>query len=429
MTPIKIVSKMNLCFFTQNFNFISKSASGIDDFTCNNALIELASAGRRHVVLGGVEKSLKAECRKAVIQHFTAPWFNIVAHVAVGNPTQGVHDLQRELDKTTRQQHKNFEVSTARIRVLMDRKKDKADRDKQRAVLRTKRKHAERLEHMKKLKEEREAKQREAEAKTGTDVEVQVAGDTTEESAMPSEVPAVETSGALVAVSADAKDEKPKEDLLEGIPEPDYESVEKLHPFENLEVDNSVVWRKRLKNCHDLSDAKMTQHFSSFTLPSIDEGFHSIDYQFIKDEKKAAQTFDSWKTDQKLNFSSQIDKVSAGFTDAHKAFVEASTAWKKLLKDKASMVKGKYNPTDESGGAATDADAPLWTDLVEAVDVMDVADIDDAYETAPLYLGWSSDDFAMCKSRFEFFNILAHFRKDSGDADHPGITLKSSTKK
>lgn len=161
---------------------------------------------------------------------------------------------------------------------------------------------------------------------------------------------------------------------------------------------------KQPKNQPDISKDLINQSFSTFSIPTLDEGFDAVKFVWA-DESAAAEYLKKWQLDLKATTIIPDLKPSDWFKEKMKAWKEAKVEYKKKLSEwKTKASKEKKDDEDEG---------------VDVADVTDVHSTDEA--GTPLYAKFSNEDWTIFHWRYEM-HLLAHgFKHDVDDPDRPGV--------
>jgi len=194
-----------------------------------------------------------------------------------------------------------------------------------------------------------------------------------------------------------------EEEIEESPPTVELSSEEKAMPFRKTSV-------------KDLTPMILSASFTKFALPSKDEGFGEIKYEWHK---------------------TAADKAKKAREDAAKAKKEAEKAAKgaeeKEAEDEEKKADGKSEKekNDEANKDEEKEDVEMEDETEKkeeidftALDVFGVDDILDIGDGSPIFKELQNEDWALMTLRFEL-HLLAHaFQRDVDDPERLGITME-----
>jgi len=343
----------------------------LDDLSVRRVFNSVAPTQKRNYIVPELRANLISEERKETLLRFGAPDFRKAATVIMGEPNE---EFKKKVQS-----------------LLLADKQSKADAEKKKKAQEEERKRL--LEEKKKKAEEaRKAKEAAQKKKEGKEVE-------------------------------EAKEEAPAEEKKEEA-KADVEDT----PIELTEEEKQMWYRKL--DTPDLSEKALSKSFASFSLPTTEEGFDTITYDW-QSEDKCATMLKEWIFEKKL--TQRVEDLQPGAW-----FKEEWTKWQKFLqewrkrqndfkdptKKKALLAKKKEEAKKkaaEEGGEGKDEEAKPMEINAEDIDVMSVQDVMDIGNGEPLFMHFVYEDWALLSARYELHLLLHAFKKDLDDPDRPSF--------
>jgi len=203
--------------------------------------------------------------------------------------------------------------------------------------------------------------------------------------------------------------------------------------------EEKTLWYRKttVPEVHDIHIAKC---YSDFSLPSVDEGFDEVRYEW-QQEAAAATALKDWQFARKL--TQRVDDLKPGewFTTESAAWAKKLQEWRKAqaewkdpkrraaLKEKKAEARKKAAEEAKEKGLELEAEAEAEADAAmeidpDTVDVMSVEDVADLGSGEPLFSSFSHEDWALLAIRYELFLLVHSFKKDLDDADRPSFSGK-----
>jgi len=358
----------------------------MDDWSVRRVLKAVAPALQKSYIVPELKANLLTTERAKVLKQFPAQDFKRTAVVVMGEPNA---------DFKARVQSLLLAEKTAKAET---EKKKKAQEAERKRLLELKKKKA---EEAKKLKEAAQKK------KEGKEVEEEVA---------PAE---------------EKEDVKMETEEPEAAPE--------------LTEEEKKLWYRTTTSL-DISEGALAKAYSSFTLPSKEEGFDEVTFVW-QSENDCAELLRKWILEKKL--TQRAEDLTPGAD-----FKEQSTKWQKTLAEYKRRQQEYKDPSrrkalqakkveaakkavaeekeklakagDEEAANALEAKAvkeaePKEVD-VEELDVLSVADVMDIGNGAPLFEKFQNEDWLLLSTRYELHLLMHSFKKDLNDPDRPGFT-------
>jgi len=215
---------------------------------------------------------------------------------------------------------------------------------------------------------------------------------------------------------------EPEEEKAE---EPAEEPMEVT--VELTEEEKAVVHRK--KAVPDMTEQVLGKSYSSFSVPSAEEGFDEIVFKW-QGETDAAKALQDWIFAKKL--SQRVENIQPGtwFKEESPKLLKAlqdmrnkQTAWKnpaqkkKLLEERAAAKKKEAEEKGEEPKEDMEINA-------EDLDVSSVENVMDIGTGEPLFANFAFEDWVLLTARVELHLLLHTFKKDVEDQDRTGFSEK-----
>jgi len=177
-------------------------------------------------------------------------------------------------------------------------------------------------------------------------------------------------------------------------------------------VTNESTWLlPRENDVPDVSEEALAQNYADYTLPSADEGFDEVRYEWFP-EKEAKDYLRKWVLDLKTNLIIENLQPGSWFTSR---FEEWHNLRKELRQKHQGYAKQK-KIIEEAGG---EVDEPVLLDLSEIESIHDA----DGGGT-PIYGDFKYEDWMLLAWRLELHLLVHGFVQDCGDLDCPGMPAK-----
>lgn len=379
-------------------------APELNDDSVRRAVYSVAPLKGRNYVVMEVKGNLMKDDRKPLLDRFNAPVFKKIACIVVGEPSV---DFKKHSQKLILQQKQEASDKQFHAKQL---------EEKRNKIMEQKQKEMDKL----KKKAEKEKKQKEREAKKK----------------------AAEAKGEKLEDEDEEKEEEEEKD------EEEEEQKEEQPPKAELSADEKKMSFVK-RDTKDLTPVVMSASFTKFTLPTKDEGFDDVKYEWTKGAK-CDEYVKKWILERKLSmrvedlqpstwFNQQTAKWQTAVKSWHNKINEyksalakktAAKAVKEAKKAVAAKNAAEKKEGDEKGedkkedAEAMEVDEEEEKSIdFEAIDVFGADDILDLGASTPLFKEFQAEDWAMMSLRFEL-HILAHaFRRDVDDPERLGIHL------
>mmetsp|Transcript_24482 Transcript_24482/g.61205 ORF Transcript_24482/g.61205 Transcript_24482/m.61205 type:complete len:878 (+) Transcript_24482:100-2733(+) len=383
-------------------------APELNDDSVRKAVYSIAPLQARNYIVMEVKGNLMEDERKLLLDRFRSPAFKKIACVVVGEPTVEFKKHSQKLILQQKQEASDKQFNAKKLE------------EKRKKIIEQKQKEMEKL----KKKAEKEKKQKEREAKKK----------------------AAEEKGEKLE-----EEDEEKEDEEEEKEEAEEEEKEEEPPKAELTAEEKKMSFVK-RDTKDLTPVVMSASFTKFTLPTKDEGFDDIKYEWTKGAK-CDEYVKKWILERKLSMRIEDLQPSTWFNQQWAKWQMAVKAWQSKLAEYKTVVAKKAaakaakeakkaaaakkaaekKEGDEKEEKKEDTEAMEVEEEekeeeeesidFEALDVFGVDDILNVGAETPLFKEYQMEDWAMLSLRFEL-HILAHaFRKDVNDPERMGIHL------
>jgi len=185
----------------------------------------------------------------------------------------------------------------------------------------------------------------------------------------------------------------------------------------------------------DLPEVLVSNSFGKFTLPTLEEGFTNIKYEW-SGEEEAQKILKDWIFAKKM--TQRVTDINVGdrFKELSTNWNKSMTQWKHLQmqwKDPAKrkvMIKKKEDKLkkeaeekskEEGKEEAVEPEKVEEVDF-DAIDIEGVEDISDLGDCRPLFSDFGSEDWILLSTRFEIHLLIHCFKQDVNDPDRPGFS-------
>lgn len=402
---------------------LSYGVPGIEDPSFQKLVKFMAATiAKRHVLVADLQGNLSSEQRTSYLSSFPGPHKKL-AKVIMGEPSANFKDYvlailkeAKKKDAIEKHEMEKKKANADRIKKLEMLKKTRAlEKQKKETIKRKLKMEKEKKRAAKAAVKARKAaeKLRKAEARAKlfeTNPEAAAQLPDVEEEEEPPEEEEEED------VKSEPEEEKVDTEMLElekeiEIPMPDVEDL--------TEDEKKTVFSP--KDLPDLTAEVITANFQKFSIPTKDDGFDDIQFEWQK--KPSAETV---LKDYILNkkMTERVDSITP--SDWFKEKLEAWNSQRNEFKEKMQEYRAKQEEEKaekekenvEKNGEAGEEEK----EVEEEPDIDACTDIHDANGKAlPLYLNFGIEQWALLNLRFEI-NLLIHaFKKDLNDDEHPGI--------
>jgi len=362
----------------------------LDDWSVRKVIAAVAPVLPRNFIVPELKSNLISGSREKVLKHFMADNFDRKAVVTMGEPSASSKERVQAL------------ILAEKKDKLQAEKKKKAQEEERKRLLELKRAKA---EEAKKLKA---AAQRKKEGK---------------EEEAPEE--------------AKAEEEKKEEDVKMEEPEQEPELTE----------EEKKLWYRKTA-LPDITETALAKSYASFSLPTKEEGFDSISYDW-QAESACAAVMKSWILERKLTQRAEDLTPSTEFKEKWTAWQKTLQEWRRRQsefkdpsKRKALQAKkveaatkaieeekkglleaGSEEAAKELEEKAVKSAEPKEIDM-EELDVLAVEDVMDVGNGEPLFAKFAYEDWTLLSLRYELHLLLHFFKKDLNDPDRSSFGEK-----
>lgn len=384
--------------------------TAMDDLSVTRVLKSVAPLVPRNYVVMEVKENLTKADRLANLKRFNNPAYKKVAKIVMGEPNDEykkvVHArILKEKKVKAETEWKAKKAEKERKKALAAKQKQLADMRKKAEEQRKKaeaEKKAKAAEAAKKKKEEEEKKKKEAEAKKKAE-----AGEEAEDA--EEETKEEEKEEAKEEEKVETKEEEKEEEKKEE--EEEEEEETEPPPVELTEEDKKVCFRPAVVK--DLTDTVLSQAFGKFTIPTDDEGFNELKFEW-QSATAANKYLRDWVLERKKTSKMEDLKPSDWFKSKHDHFLKSVKEWQdkqKPFQKKAEAAK-KAKEAEEAEGEENKGD-----DL----DIFSIENICDIGNGEPLFVKFTFEDWALLTLRYELFLLHAAFKHDADDEERIGV--------
>merc|ERR1712008_39150 len=192
-----------------------------------------------------------------------------------------------------------------------------------------------------------------------------------------------------------------------------------VQPVSLTDAERALSFRK--KDGPDLSPKEMSLSFAKFSIPSLEEGFDSIEFEWLPEEKSKDYLRD-FVTAKKLTERVEDLQPSEWFATRWAEWKKLLTSWKRKqqeFKDPATKKKAAAakKAAEEKDGAEGNDEKPKMQINAEDLDVFSVEDVMDVGSGEPLFAKYAYEDWALLSLRVELHLLIHAFRHDLGDPE------------
>jgi len=404
----------------------------MDDQSIRRILHTVVQAHHRHFVYMEIKSNLMEEERREAVKRFRAPHFKTTAQIMMGEPTKDFKDkvhgaLLKQKQEKADADFRVWQQEEIQRR-LAERKRKEVEREQKRAA-----KMARKAEEARKVEEERRAEEvRKAEEAAKEQAEApKEAGEGKPEGegkAAAEEKKAEEQSkedGGVQQMAVDSKSDEEEE------AEEDDKLAEQQPPKVELTDEERRTWFVRPPN-PDMNPWTLSSTFAKFTLPSKEEGFDDVHYEWLQ-KTKCTEYLKEWILSRKLTIRIEDILPSEWFGEQWVSWQNQLQKWmQKQGEWAAACKKGPVKEVDGKEGeeAEKKVEAPDVKEEAkegkedadeEELDVFGVEDVCDIGKGEPLFANFTFEDWALLSLRYEL-HLLAHaFRRDVDDPERLGI--------
>merc|ERR1719284_429863 len=170
----------------------------------------------------------------------------------------------------------------------------------------------------------------------------------------------------------------------------------------------------------DLTSSALSRSFASFALPTAEEGFEEIAYEWQPMEQCKA-LLKEWVSARKLTTRVEDLQPSQWFKNHWQTWQKLNGEWRKLQGDwkdpvkRKALLQRKLDAKRKEAGA--DPEAELMKIDAESNDIHSVADVTDIGSGEPLFANFVFEDWTLLSTHVELHLLLHAFRKDLNDPE------------
>jgi len=196
-----------------------------------------------------------------------------------------------------------------------------------------------------------------------------------------------------------------------------------------LTDEEKALWYRRQLRA-EVAEGVIAKTYANFTLPSKEEGFDQIVYEW-QNEAAAATVLKEWISAKKMTQRVEDLKPGEAFTQASQAWAKTLSEWKNLQsqwkdpnKKKALLAKRKEAKAKEGEEKGETPAAEEMDINFEDLDVETVADVADIGTGEPLFSNFMYEDWQLLTVRRELLLLVNSFKKDLNDPERTGFGEK-----
>jgi len=267
-----------------------------------------------------------------------------------------------------------------------------------------------------KAQKEKEAAEKAAKGEVEEDATMEGEEDEKKEGEAEKPDEAMEDAEKKEEKEEEVKQEEEKKEEEEEEEEEEEPEVEKPD-VELTEEDKLIFFKPQV--VPDVSKATLRASFVKFSLPSKEEGFDAIQFEWQK-ETAATDYFKSWLLKTKLATPLEDLKPSDWFKQKQVAWQKALAGWQAKCRDFQVKDKEKKKLEAAKAGEADEKEGEE-DDPRDTLDVFAVEDISDVGEGEPLFGRFEHEDWSLLTLRYDMHLLVNAFKHDVEDAEMPGM--------
>lgn len=238
-----------------------------------------------------------------------------------------------------------------------------------------------------------------------------------------------------------AEEAEPEKEQTEEDTETIEEAIKKATEAVELSEHEKSAWFPKLAK-EDLTKKDLCRSFSSFSIPTKEEGFDELKFAW-QPAPKATEYLKAWVAEKKLTQRIEDLQPGARFKEQLAEWNKALQDWRRRHSDRRDPVRRKQaakkqrveeddeaeggnakdDPEGKDNGAEEEETKMEHEPAITAddVDPCVVEDIDDIGNGEPLYANFTWEDWTMLVLRFELHLLLHSFRGDVDDPERPSF--------
>eukprot|EP00971_Amphidinium_carterae_P123953 2455024-Amphidinium_carterae.1 len=195
-------------------------------------------------------------------------------------------------------------------------------------------------------------------------------------------------------------------------------------------TDGTAVRKRELP---DLTEGALSSSFSSFSVPSTDEGFDEVKYIWLQDKGSCQEYLRKWVLAKKVTTKMEDIVPSDWFHQNLQAWSAQKDMWHHKFNEykhparraalraarEAQLLQQKQEGMDVDGQALENGESKLENPDLDVFGVEDVCDVEGT--GVPLFGLFVFEDWALMSLRFELHLLVHSFKKDMDDPERVGI--------
>mmetsp|Transcript_20199 Transcript_20199/g.35973 ORF Transcript_20199/g.35973 Transcript_20199/m.35973 type:complete len:1126 (+) Transcript_20199:73-3450(+) len=206
---------------------------------------------------------------------------------------------------------------------------------------------------------------------------------------------------------------------------------------ELTEQEKQLLFKK--PTTEDLSRKDMANSFSSFSIPTEDEGFDEI--RFIwQGQEECSEYLKKWISEKKLTQRVEELKPGEWFKEQHETFQRSLSSWKRRQtgdgdkkrpgdrrhaedekrrrgEEEKVLPVGRQQKEDDNGNGKDEEDKNGIPSCVEEADPWKIKDLCDVGNGEPIFAKFSWEDWMLLTLRFELHTLVHAYQHDVNDPD------------
>lgn len=338
----------------------SSGVQMLDDFTVRKLLSVIAPTAKRNYIIPELMSNMLPKDRKLVLSRFSQHDFNRVSCILLGEPDEGFRDyvhgrlLAEKRRKAQREKRWDADPSAEAKNDANLASAEKADEKPTDTTL--------------------------DEEKTT------IANENPEEKPTTTNENSEKTDSNEEARQIENKVKDDNENTKEDITLTD---AEKANIFPNTQHP-------------DVDDRALSRCYAQFSLPSVEEGFDEVRYEWEAGES-CTGLMKEWIMGKKM--TQRVEDLRAGdwFKTEYAKWENVYRKWQKIQSDWKDNSKNAETPEEE-------------------VEIDPVENVEDVANGEPLFSQFVYEDWVLLSLRYELHLLVHAFRKDLNDPDRPSFT-------
>jgi len=183
----------------------------------------------------------------------------------------------------------------------------------------------------------------------------------------------------------------------------------------------------------DLTESALSSSFSSFSIPSKDEGFDEVKYLWLQDEASCQEHLKKWVKKMKVTTKMEDIEPCEWFHQRLHAWNAQKDAWHHRFNEykdparraavkaqkEAQLMQQQAQGVEVDGKALENGESAVEDPDLDVFGVEDVCDVQGS--GVPLFALFVFEDWALMSLRFELHLLIHSFKKDVTDPERVGI--------